>query len=178
MEPGDELDAVMGDALEAIRLVAIMATPAMPATCEEIWRRIGLSGAPSDEVFDASTAWGQYAATAPIVKGEPALPADEERIVSHWTDAHCHLQEQFLRGDDASLAVVTETLSRAYEGGVDRVVVIGTTPRRRARRSTSPAWRDRSKSTPRWDCTPTTRARTSRPVLRSWPARSTQNWWE
>ncbi len=46
--------------------------------------------------------------------------------MSHWTDAHCHLQEQFLRGDDASLAVVTETLSRAYEGGVDRVVVIGT----------------------------------------------------
>jgi TatD DNase family protein len=46
--------------------------------------------------------------------------------VSHWTDAHCHLQEQFLRGDDASLAVVTETLARAYEGGVDRVVVIGT----------------------------------------------------
>jgi TatD DNase family protein len=46
--------------------------------------------------------------------------------VSHWTDAHCHLQEQFLRGDDASLAVVSETLSRAYEGGVDRVVVIGT----------------------------------------------------
>jgi TatD DNase family protein len=46
--------------------------------------------------------------------------------VSHWTDAHCHLQEQFLRDDDASLAVVAETLSRAYEGGVDRVVVIGT----------------------------------------------------
>ena len=42
MEPGDELNAVMGDALEAIRIVAILATPAMPKTCEEIWRRIGL----------------------------------------------------------------------------------------------------------------------------------------
>ena len=38
MEPGDELDAVMGDALEAIRLVAILATPAMPGVCDEIWR--------------------------------------------------------------------------------------------------------------------------------------------
>jgi methionyl-tRNA synthetase len=51
MEPGADLNAVMGDALEAIRLVAILTTPAMPKVCEEIWRRIGLSGAPSDEVF-------------------------------------------------------------------------------------------------------------------------------
>jgi methionyl-tRNA synthetase len=64
----------MGDALEAIRLVAILATPAMPWTCEEIWQRIGLAGTPSDEVFDASTTWGQYAATTPIVKGEPLFP--------------------------------------------------------------------------------------------------------
>jgi hypothetical protein len=28
----------------------------------------------SDEVFDASTTWGQYAATTPIVKGEPLFP--------------------------------------------------------------------------------------------------------
>ena len=51
MEPGDDLNAVMGDALEAIRLVAILASPAMPSICEEIWRRIGLSGAPTDEEF-------------------------------------------------------------------------------------------------------------------------------
>jgi methionyl-tRNA synthetase len=74
MEPGAELDAVMGDALEAIRLVTIMATPAMPATCEEIWRRIGLAGSPSDSVYEASTTWGQYNATAPIVKGDPLFP--------------------------------------------------------------------------------------------------------
>ena len=29
--------------------------------------------------------------------------------MSHWTDAHCHLQEQFLRGDDTSLAVEPPT---------------------------------------------------------------------
>jgi methionyl-tRNA synthetase len=43
MTSGEDLDAVMGDALEAIRLVAILATPAMPWTCEEIWQRIGLA---------------------------------------------------------------------------------------------------------------------------------------
>ncbi len=45
--------------------------------------------------------------------------------MSHWTDAHCHLQDQFL-GDEATAAILGDTLARAYEGGVDRVVVIGT----------------------------------------------------
>jgi len=45
--------------------------------------------------------------------------------VSHWTDAHCHLQERFL-SDDAAAQSALATLERAYEGGVDRVVVIGT----------------------------------------------------
>jgi methionyl-tRNA synthetase len=74
MESGPDLDVVMGDALEAIRLVTIMATPAMPATCEEIWRRIGLAGTPSDNVFEASTTWGLYDASAPIAKGDPLFP--------------------------------------------------------------------------------------------------------
>ncbi|HEY5009678.1 MAG TPA: TatD family hydrolase, partial [Acidimicrobiales bacterium] len=45
--------------------------------------------------------------------------------MSHWTDAHCHLQEQFL-GDEETTAKLLDTLSRTFEGGVDRVVVIGT----------------------------------------------------
>ena len=45
--------------------------------------------------------------------------------MSHWSDAHCHLQEQFL-GDEETAAKLSDTLARAYEGGVDRVVVIGT----------------------------------------------------
>jgi len=45
--------------------------------------------------------------------------------VSHWSDAHCHLQQEFLRDDHTSITL-TATLARAFEGGVDRVVVIGT----------------------------------------------------
>jgi TatD DNase family protein len=45
--------------------------------------------------------------------------------MSHWTDAHCHLQEQFL-GDEETTAKLLDTLTRAFEGGVDRLVVIGT----------------------------------------------------
>ncbi len=46
--------------------------------------------------------------------------------MTHWTDAHCHLQERFFEGDESAKSDVYETLARAYEGGVDRVVVIGT----------------------------------------------------
>ena len=51
MEPGEALGAVMASALEAIRLVSILASPAMPGVCEEIWRRIGLAGTPTDAAF-------------------------------------------------------------------------------------------------------------------------------
>jgi TatD DNase family protein len=45
--------------------------------------------------------------------------------MTNWTDAHCHLQDQFLSdGDHAALA--RATLGRAYDEGVDRVVVVGT----------------------------------------------------
>jgi TatD DNase family protein len=46
--------------------------------------------------------------------------------MSHWTDAHCHLQERFLSDDQKVIADIHETLARAFDGGVDRVVVIGT----------------------------------------------------
>lgn len=45
--------------------------------------------------------------------------------MTFWTDAHCHLQDQFLSDDGVAQSVQT-TLERAYARGVDRVVVIGT----------------------------------------------------
>ncbi len=46
--------------------------------------------------------------------------------MSGWTDAHCHLQERYLSGDDQIRADVAATLARASAAGVDRVVVVGT----------------------------------------------------
>ena len=74
MEPGGDLDTVMGDALEAIRLVAILSTPAMPGVCQEIWRRIGLTGTPSDQRFAESARWGLYPGGHRVEKGEPLFP--------------------------------------------------------------------------------------------------------
>jgi methionyl-tRNA synthetase len=74
MESGVELDAVLGDALEAIRLVTILTTPAMPKVCEEIWRRIGLAGSPSAPSFDQSATWGQYPGGVAVHRGDPLFP--------------------------------------------------------------------------------------------------------
>ena len=43
-----------------------------------------------------------------------------------WTDAHCHLQDQFLSGETRVATNALATLERAFDAGVDRVVVIGT----------------------------------------------------
>ncbi|HEV3187123.1 MAG TPA: methionine--tRNA ligase [Acidimicrobiales bacterium] len=74
MEPGDEVDAVMGDALEAIRLVAILVSPAMPSVAEEIWRRIGLTGSPAAAPFALFGVWGHSSGGGRVEKGEPLFP--------------------------------------------------------------------------------------------------------
>ncbi len=74
MEPGAAVDQVMGDALEALRIVAILANPALPTTTQEIWRRIGLSGEISDSRIESDTVWGQYPAGKVVEKGQPLSP--------------------------------------------------------------------------------------------------------
>ena len=53
-EPGPAVDAVLGDALEALRIVAVLASPAMPDATAEVWRRIGLPGSPADGQLPAA----------------------------------------------------------------------------------------------------------------------------
>ncbi|HEV8296720.1 MAG TPA: methionine--tRNA ligase [Acidimicrobiales bacterium] len=74
LDPGPTVDAVMGDALEALRAVAILACPAMPAACDAIWRRIGLAGSPRDQRLPGALQWGGYPGGAAVVVGEPLFP--------------------------------------------------------------------------------------------------------
>jgi methionyl-tRNA synthetase len=78
-EPGPDLDGVLGDALEALRIVAILATPAVPSTCAELWRRIGLDGAPSDQRLPAAARWGVYPGGLAVEKGDPLFPRIDTR---------------------------------------------------------------------------------------------------
>ena len=74
MDPGPEVEAVLGDALEALRIVSVLASPAIPAASEEAWRRIGLPGSPSDQRLPAAAAWGGYPGGLPVTKGAPLFP--------------------------------------------------------------------------------------------------------
>jgi methionyl-tRNA synthetase len=64
----------MGDALEALRIVVILANPALPTTTQEIWRRIGLTGRIEDRRIGADTRWGAYPGGLAVDKGEPLFP--------------------------------------------------------------------------------------------------------
>ncbi len=74
MEPGPALDAVLGSALEALRIVALLASPAMPATCAEIWRRIGMRGRPEECRVPQDARWGGYPGGLPVSKGDALFP--------------------------------------------------------------------------------------------------------
>ena len=59
-EPGPAVDAVLGDALEVLRIVAILASPALSRAAQEIWRRLGLPGRVDDQRLPDGAAWGGY----------------------------------------------------------------------------------------------------------------------
>ena len=75
MEPGPAVDAVLGDALEVLRIVAILIAPAMPSTAAEVWRRIGLDGDPTAARLPGGRRSGAATAAAcAVVKGDPLFP--------------------------------------------------------------------------------------------------------
>jgi len=74
MDPGPLVDTVLGNALEVLRIVAILISPAMPSTAAEIWRRIGVEGDPSAVRLPEAAGWGAYPGGVPVVKGDPLFP--------------------------------------------------------------------------------------------------------
>jgi len=77
-EPGPATDAVLGSALEALRIVALLAAPAMPDASAEIWRRLGLDGRPEDCRVPEDAAWGGYPGGVPVERGTPLFPRRSE----------------------------------------------------------------------------------------------------
>ncbi len=74
MEPGAAVDGILGDALEVLRLVAILVSPAMPTACAELWRRIGMRERLSDQRAPEALEWGAYTAGAAVEKGSALFP--------------------------------------------------------------------------------------------------------
>jgi methionyl-tRNA synthetase len=73
-EPGAQVDAVMGDAIEALRIVSILANAAIPETCQAIWERIGMPGKVAEQLIPQAVDWGQYPGGLSVTKGEALFP--------------------------------------------------------------------------------------------------------
>ena len=73
-EPGPAVDRVLGDALEALRIVAVLASPALTRSAQEIWRRIGLPGDVADQRLPDAAAWGGYPGGLAVERGSPLFP--------------------------------------------------------------------------------------------------------
>ena len=74
VDAGQAVDRVMGDALEALRIVALLVSPAVPRTAAKIWCRIGLEGLPEDRRMPDAAAWGGYPGGVTVTKGDPLFP--------------------------------------------------------------------------------------------------------
>ena len=74
----DATAAVIGDCLEALRIIAILASPVLPNASNELWSRLGLSGAPTDARLPADAQWGSASTTGnSLVKGAALFPRIE-----------------------------------------------------------------------------------------------------
>ena len=78
MDPGPEVEAVLGDSLEVLRIVAILASPAVPGASTAIWGRIGLDGSPADQRVPDACAWGGYPGGLAVEKGASLFPRIKE----------------------------------------------------------------------------------------------------
>ncbi len=72
--PGPGVDAVLGDALEALRIVALLAAPALPTVTQTIWERLGLPGRLADQRLPHAAAWGGYPGGLTVTKGDSLFP--------------------------------------------------------------------------------------------------------
>jgi methionyl-tRNA synthetase len=83
LPPGEQVEEVLGDALEALRLIAVLISPAMPTTAAEIWRRLGLPGQVAEpgraDPLRGELAWGGYPGGLRVVKGDPLFPRRRDR---------------------------------------------------------------------------------------------------
>jgi len=75
-----QLDEVLFDVAETIRIAAVLLTPVMPSSCAEILRRVGETTPSADLRLDRDSRWRSDGARE-IVKGAALWPRSEEKSV-------------------------------------------------------------------------------------------------
>ena len=69
-----DLAAVIYNALESIRIIALYLAPLMPNTSAEVFSRLGLGDVAAVTDIEAATAWGQLPAGNAVTVGDPLFP--------------------------------------------------------------------------------------------------------
>ncbi len=69
-----ELAAVIYNALEAIRIIALFMAPFMPKTSKEVYRRLGLGDVFEIKDIEAAATWGGLPAGNAVEVGDPLFP--------------------------------------------------------------------------------------------------------
>ena len=64
----------MAEALEALRIVIVLASPAMPEACQAAWERLGLPGRVDEQRLPHAAVWGGYPGGVPVTVGDPLFP--------------------------------------------------------------------------------------------------------
>ena len=130
-DPGPAVDAVLGDALEVLRIVA------RPRRAGDAVHRGGGLAPHRPSRATPTTARlpaprrGAATAAGRGGEGRPAVPAAQGLTMAGWFDSHCHVQEEFLRGEDETEAARGRIRRPRAPGpgprrGVDRLICIGT----------------------------------------------------
>ena len=67
--------AVLGDCLETLRIVALLASPLIPRAAAELWRRLGLEGTPEQARLPEAAQWGSAPTDGNLLeKGDALFP--------------------------------------------------------------------------------------------------------
>jgi methionyl-tRNA synthetase len=75
LPPGSAVAAsALGDVLEALRIIAILAYPAIPTAAGTIWQCLGLPGSVTDARVPADLDWGGYPGGLRVLRSAPLFP--------------------------------------------------------------------------------------------------------
>src|SRR5436190_18083325 len=70
----DELAGVLYASAEALRIVAVLIQPLMPAAAQRLWTQLGLGGDVADQRLPGAVAWGGLAVGTATHKGDALFP--------------------------------------------------------------------------------------------------------
>ncbi len=120
----DELQAVLYDALDLVRIVATLVSPVLPAVADEIMRQLGLAG--QDELRAwAKCAPGHLPAGTRIAKGEPIFPRVDLAALAAPTPPPAAAAVPAPRADSAT---ITYDEFRSVDLRVGKVVAVERVP--------------------------------------------------